>query len=129
MSDESLDNLATAFNGWRRKKGSAAERIPKELVARAQRLASVHGVGPVVHKTGISRTHLSNSKRAVKPAATPTPTFSRVEIRAPSRSAEPLVEVETAGGLKFRAFAITAETVGLLSSFCRAEGGYDPNSR
>ncbi len=123
MSDESLDNLVTEFHNWRRKKRAGNDRIPKDLVARARRLAVVHGISPVVLKTGISRTHLTEPLRAPKVAVTPTPGFSRVEVRAPSRSAEPLVEVETIGGLKFRAFVITPETVGLLSSFCRAGGG------
>ena len=123
MSDESLDSLTAEFHKWRRKKRKGNEHVPKELVERARRLAAVHGIGPVVQRTGISRTRLTESAGAPKPVVTPTPGFSRVEIRAPSRSSEPLIEVETPAGLKFRAFAITAETVGLLSSFCRAGGG------
>jgi hypothetical protein len=124
MTDESLDNLSAAFRDWRSSKRTVKERVPDALIERARRAASVHGAGPVAYRLRISRERLTPAPTPTvnPPTQPPMPGYSRIEIAAPPRSHPPLVEAETPAGVKLRVFAITPDTVGLLSSFCRAGG-------
>jgi hypothetical protein len=122
MKVDSLDELAAAFNRWRKKKQHVQERVPDELWERALRATRVHGLRSVVRATKIKRTRLVARRKRTKTRPGSTPTFSRVEIAAPSAAPQPIAEVETAAGLKLRVFVQTRETVGLLSSLCGIGG-------
>jgi hypothetical protein len=131
MKVESLDELKAAFDDWRSKKRYAREPVPKELMERASRTIGVHGLARVARATRIERSRLSGGRRgrgksgksrkvATSPAAV-VPSFSRLELGAPSATT-PIAEVETPTGLKVRIFAQTRETLGLLSSLCGIGG-------
>jgi hypothetical protein len=55
-------------------------------------------------------------KRKVTVAVVPS--YSRVEVMAPASTNRPMIEVETISGVKVRAFMLSAEVLGLLSSLC-----------
>jgi hypothetical protein len=145
MKVDSLGRLKTAFRGWRSKKRHVRETVPEELMERACRAAAVHGVGVVARATMLDQTRLGervgtaardtrrpvrrakkaailakNGGRVVRaksaPSSTSMPAFSRIELPIPQATAQPLAEVETPGGVKLRVFAITPETVSLLST-------------
>jgi hypothetical protein len=125
MTNESMDELKAAFDDWRRKKRYAREAAPADLLDRARRAAKAYGIGPVARVVKMERGRLKTpqpSKPARLVRKVPAPTFSRLELAAP-RSIQPAAEAETPAGVKLRVFAITPETVGLLSSFCRGGGG------
>jgi hypothetical protein len=126
MTNESLDDLKAAFKGWRLKKRYSTERVPAELLARVQRAVGEHGITCVIKATKVRRYHLAEhgprgSSRGKK-AVIPVPMFSRVQVMAPAAASAPVAEAETSGGMKLRVFSITPETMGLMSSFCRAGG-------
>jgi len=95
----------------------------------------VHGRGAVIRATGIQHRHLTEkvaskvqeaevrkpriadvSGERVK-VINAAPFYSRIEFPvAPTR---PLAEAETRSGFKVRVFAITPETIGLLSVLSR----------
>ena len=124
MVAESLDEIKLAFDAWRRSKKIRREPMPEVLVARARRAASVHGVGAVVKATKISYERLRSTNRTGKnkAAAAVAPSYSRVEVLAPASPVHPLVEIEMTSGMKLRAFVLSPETLGLLSSLCAAGG-------
>jgi hypothetical protein len=126
MSKESLDELKVAFKRWRLKKRYVTERVPAELLGRAQRAVVEHGISRVALATKIGRHHFAeqNSGRLArgKKKVVPLPTFSRIQIPAVGARSTPVAEAETVSGMKLRVFAITPETIGLLSSFCRTGG-------
>jgi hypothetical protein len=129
MKVDSLDELKSAFAEWRRRKKYAREAMPDELLARARRTAKEHGVPAVVRVTRVERMRLFRTKPArttahVSASTTPkgvpesVPTFSRLELSAPSTSRSgPVAEVETAG-VTLRVFEQTPEMMGLLSAVC-----------
>ena len=125
MTVDSLNELKTAFRSWRSQKRYPRERVPTELLTRAQRAVAIHGLSAVVEATQFDSDRLSNKKSiSVK---TPkvinrVPSYSRVEVTGPSATARPLVEAEMPSGMKLRIFQITAETHGLLTSLCGSAG-------
>ena len=58
------------------------------------------------------------ARKSREAASVAMPSYSRVELEAPSVSSRPIVEVETPAGLKVRVYAETRESLGLLSSLC-----------
>ena len=139
MVVDSLDKLKTAFGGWRLKKRYLREPVPEKLMERARRAAAVHGVGPVAKAINFARLGESVgtvAKRVVPPArkskrpgaaysrrqagtrvaSATSPCYSMLTLPPPEAVLRPLVEVETPAGVKLRVFAITPETVSLLSS-------------
>jgi hypothetical protein len=124
---ESLDELQTVFNEWRKKRSSVRERVPEDLRARVRHALKVHGLSRVAGATGLSTSWFSiQKKRPAKvnnPTQLPIPTFSRVELVPPVLRSSPVAEAETARGMKLRIFSFTSESTELLSSFCRAGGG------
>jgi hypothetical protein len=121
MSMESLEELSASFKKWRLKKRYATESVPADLVARARRAVGMHGITLVAKATKINRIHLIEQKRGKK-AKLSFPGYSRVEISAAGRQNSPVAELETGSGMKLRIFSLTAETMELMSSFCRAGG-------
>jgi hypothetical protein len=135
MQIDALDELEYAFAEWRRGKKHVRERMPEELVARARRATREHGVTAVVRVSGVERARLFRAAR-LRPKApgvastmprltgTSVPTFSRLDLSAPSASRfRPIAEVETGLGVTLRVFEQTAEMVGLLTAVCGLGGG------
>lgn len=126
MVVESVDQLKLAFDAWRRTKKHNSEPAPDELAARACRAARVHGVGAVAKATKMTYERLRGGTELTgkrKAAVAVVPSYSRVEVMAPAATCQPLVEVEMVSGVKLRAFVLSPEAVGFLSSFCVARGG------
>jgi len=135
MQIDALDGLEHAFAEWRRGKKHARERIPQELLARARRGTREHGVTAVVRVTRVERARLFRTARSQgkalgaastmpRSAPMPVPTFSRVDLSAPSASRpRPIAEVETGLGVTLRVFEQTAEMVELLTAVCGLGGG------
>jgi len=129
MKVDSLDELKSAFEAWRRRKRHVRESMPQELLARAHRATKQHGVRAVVRVTRVERARLFRSRpvrvkapegRGAKPKGVPgsVPTFSRLEVSAPSApKPRPVAEVETSG-VTLRVFEPTPEMMGLLSAVC-----------
>lgn len=134
MKVDSLDKLKSAFAEWRRSKRYVREPMPEELVARARRATEKHGVRAVVSVTQVERARLFRSRPARKgaqeatrttPKEAPVPTFSRLELSAPSAPRSrlrPFAEVETGTGVTLRVFEQTPEMMGLLSAVCGLGG-------
>jgi len=130
MKDDSLGELRSAFAEWRRRKKHAREAMPEELLCRARRAAKKHGVAAVVGVTGVERARLFRTRAAqmqrpgasrakTKGVTRSVPTFSRLELRAPSAPRpRPVAEVETGSGVTLRVFEQTSEMMGLLSAVC-----------
>jgi hypothetical protein len=127
MKVDSLDELKAAFDGWRRKKRHAREAVPEELLERAHRAIGVHGLGSVARATKTDRGrlllggHARSSRRRRAPAGA-VPSFTRLELVAPSATSPLIAEVETPAGVTLRIFTQTQETLGLLSSLCGIGG-------
>jgi hypothetical protein len=66
------------------------------------------------------RTGLQAGNVRGKAAAMPVPSYSRIELSAPSATARPVAEVETAAGVKLKVFEVTPGTVSLLSALTAA---------
>ena len=122
MRVDSLVKLRSMVRGWRKQKKCVREPLPEDMLERARRATVVHGMGAVIRATGIQHKYLTGkvgskvrvavSDRRTKITIAP-PTYSRIELpMAPTR---PLAEAETPGGVKIRVFAITPETISLLS--------------
>ena len=130
MKVDSLDELKSAFAGWRKRKKHPREAMPEELLTRAQRATEKHGVTAVVRVTRVERSRLfrggpqrKNPQAATKKKAEGTPwsvpSFSRFELGTSSApSLRPIAEVETGTGVKLRVFDETPEMMGLLSAVC-----------
>jgi hypothetical protein len=133
MKIDSLEELESAFARWRRTKKHAREPVPDELLARARRATKKHGVTAVVRVTRVERARLfrsvpagragrgetSKKARRGKAASRSAPAFSRLELGAPAEpGVRPLVEVETATGVKLRVFEQTPQMLSLLSAAC-----------
>ena len=130
MKVDSLDELKSAYAEWRAGKKYAREPMPEELLARARRATKKHGETAVVRATRVERSRLFRSKprrrktqaatrEKTKSAPRPVPTFSRLDLDAPSAAGpRPIAEVETATGVKLRVFEETPEMMGLLSTVC-----------
>ena len=139
MTVDSLAKLKGAFHRWRSKKRHVRERVPAELMDRARRSAVVHGVRAAALAAKLDQTRLgaqvaadvkSEGKAARRSARSGTrskagkargnaaraPAFSRLEIPVSLGAPRPLAEAETLDGLKLRVFALTPETLGLLSA-------------
>lgn len=78
--------------------------------------------GPDATDRAAARTTARRAKRAAlaapraKKRSAAVPSYSRLEIPARETTARPIAEVETPTGMKLRVFAITPETVALLST-------------
>jgi hypothetical protein len=128
MKVDSLDELRLAFEEWRRRKKHAREAMPEELRARARRAIERHGIRAVVSVTRVEASRLLRNRRAGRRAqdekATSgerraVPTFSRLEVSAPSSPRlRPIAEVETGSGVTLRLFEQTPELMSLLSAVC-----------
>jgi hypothetical protein len=152
MKVDSLDELKSAFEEWRRRKRHVRESMPEELLARARRATKQHGVRTVVGVTRVERARLLRTGRArgkapgarstsrllrtgrargkapgarsTKPKEVPgsVPTFSRLQVSAPSApKPRPVAEVERSG-VTLRVFEQTPELMGLLSAVCGFTG-------
>ena len=125
--DEFLKDLKTEFSNWRRQKRSRSESCPEDLVAKARAAAAEHGPARVaralrVENTRIIPTRTKGQTLPTAPVVSPTsPSFSRIHVAFPRDPQAPqvLMEAETAVGVKLRVFAMTPETISVLSSFCR----------
>jgi hypothetical protein len=128
MKVDSLDELKSAFEEWRRRKRHVRESMPQQLLARAHRATKKHGVKAVVGVTRVERARLFRTRPArakapgaggKKPKGVPgLATFSRLEVSAPSApKPRPVAEVETSG-VTLRVFEQTPEMMGLLSAVC-----------
>jgi hypothetical protein len=126
---DSLDELKSAFAEWRSRKKHAREAMPEKLLARARRTAKKHGIAAVARVTRVERARLFRNRptqmKAHEAMSTPktprelVPTFSRLELSAPSVSSScPIAEVETGSGVTLRVFEQTPEMMGLLSAVC-----------
>ena len=133
MKVESLGELESAFANWRRTKKHAREPMPEELLARARRATQKHGVTAVVRVTRVERARLFRGRPArtevhgttnTTPKGVPesVPTFTQLELGAPSTPRPgPIAEVEMSG-VTLRVFEQTPEMVGLLSAACGLGG-------
>lgn len=126
MAVDSLAVLKVAFRSWRKQKKYQAEPLPVELLKRAQRSIEAHGITAVVQATHFTRGQLFRIKRrgskTSKTSMDIVPSYSRLEVAAPSAAGRPLAEAETPSGMKLRIFQITPETIGLLTSLCVSGG-------
>lgn len=123
--DESLAKLKVAFAEWRSRKRYVREAIPVELVQRARAAAQRHGSAAVYRVTKVDLGRLKDGGRsrvAKRAPAAGVATYSRVELAGPAAAPRPFAEVEMSTGLKVRLFAVTDETLGLLSSLLGAGG-------
>jgi hypothetical protein len=127
MKVDSLQELETAFAAWRSGKKYRRERMPQDLLVRAQRASKVHGVKAVVGVTRVERARLfGRGSGSAQPATRATgrqagtvPAFSHLTLSAPSAvsSARPIAEVERSGAT-LRVFEATPELMALLSAAC-----------
>lgn len=123
MPVESLNSLKAAFLRWRRNKRFKTERVPESLIHRARRGAVVHGVAKVARATRLGPDRIASAAPVRRRPLRVAPAFSRVEVPIPqTQGAVPLAEAEAPTGLRLRVFTMTAETVQLLSAFCRTGG-------
>jgi hypothetical protein len=132
MKVDSLDELRSVFAEWRRGKKYARVPMPEELLTRARRATEKHGVRAVVSVTRVERARLFRTRPSrmkaleptnTKPRDVPAPTFSRLELSAPSPPIpRPIAEVETGSGVTLRVFEQTPERMGLLSAVCGVGG-------
>lgn len=123
MTVDSLNDLKIAARTWRRQKRHLRESASTELLMRARRAVAVHGLSAVIKATQFTRSRLSDKGGGKAPKGRrKVPSYSRVEIAAPSASTHPLVEAETSSGMKLRIFQITPETLGLLTGLCGSSG-------
>ena len=123
--DESLAKLKVDFAEWRRRKRYVREAIPVELVRRARAAARRHGPAAVCRVTKMDPSRLKDGGRSrveKRAPAAGVATYSRVELAAPAAASRPFAELEMSTGLKLRLFAVTDETLGLLSSLLGAGG-------
>lgn len=130
MQVDSLDELKRAFGEWRRAKRHVREPMPEELLVRARRAATKHGVTAVVGATRVERARLFRARAGAARAKTSrkrkgeprsVPAFSRLELSAPAPSAarsRPIAEVEMGSGVTLRVFEQTPEMMGLVSAVC-----------
>ena len=95
MKVDSLDELRSAFDEWRRRKRHVRESMPQELLARARRATKQHGVRAVVGVTRVERARLFRSRpvRAEVPGAQGRSRLiqsKRARVKAPGeRSTKP----------------------------------------
>lgn len=125
MKVESPAELKAAFEVWRKKKRHVREAVPRELLERVRRAIDVHGLGEVARATKIDRRRLIQRRAGLArhtEHAAPLPSFSRVELSAPTAAGRPLAVLETPVGLKLQIFTQTEAMLGLLASLC-ATGG------
>jgi len=124
-SDEFLPDLKAHFQKWRKQKRYRREPIPEGLLTKARAAALKYGAKRVARALKIERKRIESAgSPVVTPEITETPSFSRIQVTFPRgpQSPQPLMEVETLAGVKLRVFAMTPETVSVLSSFCRGGG-------
>jgi hypothetical protein len=122
MKSDSLRELKAAFDRWRRRKRHVREPVPDELRERARRAIQVHGLKGVVRATKLERARLAGKVKSKKTGRAALPSFSRLGLPVPSATTSPIVEIETATGVKLRIFAQTQETLSLMSSLCGIGG-------
>jgi hypothetical protein len=132
MVVDTLPELKSVFDKWRRERAHIRVPIPQPLIERALRTAAVHGRAAVFAATRIPARRLASSRAPdARPAARRVgrpksrsevvPAFSRVELNAPA-SSRPLAEVETPSGVKLRIFGATSEALALVGALCGKAG-------
>lgn len=125
MEVESLAGLKAAFEEWRSRKRHAREPVPADLLRRASAAARRHGPAAVARATGVDRGRLktgSGRRGESRALAASVPTYSRLELCAPTGTTRPFAEVEMPTGVKVRLFTEGDEALGLLSSLLGAGG-------
>ena len=118
MKTDSLAELETAFIRWRKTKRHVREQVPDQLYSRALRAVRVHGLPAVARATKLDHSRLAGKSKGKETRVEAVPSYSRLELSAPSATGTPIAELETAAGLKLRVFTQTPETLNLLSSLC-----------
>lgn len=114
-----LEGLKSAFEDWRTRRQHNHERLPQELLEKAQRAVEVYGLARVFEATKLDRDKLRgkpNRRRA------PVPSFSRVKVSASGAGSQVFAEVEMPTGAKLRLFTQSPEVLHLLSSLCTPGG-------
>lgn len=135
MKVDSLAELTTAFEEWRKTKKHAREAVPRELLERARRTASVHGPRQVTQAVKLDNRRLKGppgARGAPKPRAeerprvaapAPVPGYSRVELGGTmGRGGRPLAELETPSGVKVRVYEETEALLTLVAQVCAGGG-------
>jgi hypothetical protein len=133
MAVDTLPELKSVFEKWRRERANIRVPIPQALIERAQRAAASHGRAAVREATRIPARRLTSSRapdagRAARRVGPPKsridaiPAFSRVDLKAPHVAIHPLAEVETPSGVKLRIFGVTSEALALVNALC-SKGG------
>lgn len=121
MKVDELNELSSKFNAWRAAKKRRSERVPTDLLASAKAAIKSHGLNQVRKATGLEHAVLSpkNAEAQVHTDTAP-PSFSRLNIATPfTGGPQPLAEIEAAHGAKLRVFALSVETIALLSALYR----------
>jgi hypothetical protein len=146
MTEKSLFKIRTAVDQWRKAKRYKTEPVPEDILRRARAAVVKHGLAKVVKETGIAyevirRKAAMRATRVRKKShqirrtsgregrsgvdSSSVPSFSRVEISSPQavRAVNPVMEVETATGLKVRVFSLTPETAEFISALSQGSIG------
>ena len=129
MVVDSLPELKSAFDTWRRERANIRVPVPQGLIERAARAVAVHGRVAVRAATRIPYRYLVGSHEFAKHRGAgrvgrpkglvaAVPAFSRLDLSAPNASSRPLAEVETPNGVKMRIFSATSETLALVNALC-----------
>jgi hypothetical protein len=122
MTEESLVELSTAFENWRKKRRSLREPVPKALWEKTLSAIEVHGDSAVAKATKLQRSRIVERAKRFKQREVDVPAYSRVSISALSEPGSPIAEVETAAGVKLRVFVQTRETLELMTSLLSNRG-------
>ena len=103
------------------------EKVPEELLRKAQRVAKTYGVNRVARAVKMDRRRLEGPQTAASeengtgPAMTPS--YSRMDLVGAAAPTRPVAELEMPSGIKLRLYVETQAVMGLLSSVCGAGGG------
>jgi hypothetical protein len=118
----SLNKLRTDFDWWPKTEQSNQKAMPKTMNEKAQHSERLHKKKHAEKATGLKRSSVTEGRRDKnkrdKVEGTTLPSYSVVELVAPSEKNAPLAEVETPTGLKLRIFTSTQEMLDLLTSIC-----------
>ena len=121
VNEKNLVQLASAFKNWRRHKVRRSDPIPKDLLAKARKIAYVQGVNRVAVALTLDPKRLRERDAVTKvgPVAKPV-AYSRVEL-GPLKADQAFVEVESLSGVKIRIFSVNADTLGMVMALWRGQ--------